>query len=72
MLHWNILIKKLNQVNENKNTLLSSIFYELVIYQGNMEPPNSAEESLESFRRQWQEEISSRGTDSILSISYYL
>ena len=37
-----------------------------------MEPPNSAEESLESFRRQWQEEISSRGTDRILSISYYL
>ena len=30
-----------------------------------MEPPDSAEESLESFRRQWQEEISSRSTDCV-------
>jgi len=58
-------------VNENKNTLLSSIFYELVIHQGNMEPPNSAEESLESFRRQWQEEISSRGRQNNESEEIY-
>jgi len=36
-----------------------------------MEPPNSAEESLESFRRQWQEEISSRGRQNNESEEIY-
>ena len=52
-------------MNEEKQSLISSTSFSLVIYQGNMEPPDSAEESLESFRRQWQQEISSRSTDCV-------